>query len=53
MGVDTAQSLQPLSTGTQPFEAGNDDLLMVADDDEGDPALTIDQDSNLTAYFGR
>ena len=26
---------------------------MVADDDEGDPALTIDQDSDLTAYFER
>ena len=53
MGVDAAQSLQPLSTGTQPLEAGNDDLLMVADDDEGDPPLTIDQDPDLAAYFER
>ncbi len=51
MGVHTAEAFQPSPAGSIFLKIGNDDALMVADHDMCYPALTVDQEADLTADF--
>ena len=51
MGVHTAEAFQPSPAGSIFLKIGNDDPLMVANHDMCYPALTVDQEADLTADF--
>lgn len=51
--MNTAKSFEPFSTVPELFKAGDDDLLMVSDNDEGDPSLTVNQYTDLAPDFKR
>ena len=53
MGVHTAEAFQPSPAGSIFLKIGDDDPLMVADHDMCYPALTVDQETDLTADFKR
>jgi len=47
MGVDETKPLEAALAGAELIETGNDDLAVIADDDEVDVALAADQDADL------
>jgi len=51
MGVHTAEAFQPSPAGSIFLKIGNDDPLMAANHDMCYPALTVDQEADLTADF--
>lgn len=51
--MDTAKAFESVSTGPGSFQIGDDDLLMVSDNDDVDPSLSVNENSNLPSNFKR